>query len=389
MCAQLGLFGVVMGMSRLLLSVLALALFALGLLTVLRSPDWLDWKLALLAGEFGHWLALSAVVLGAAVWAARGEHNVWAGAVSAVLALAAGLLLRPSFEAGRIGRGLPEELAAAFGGNVEPKAAFSVAGFFGAAPASVPAETHEYAPGLKLDFFRAVGARPAAPCVIVIHGGGWDSGDRGQLAGFNHWLAGQGYAVAAINYRLAPKFPWPAQREDTRAALAYLKAHAGALGLDATRLVLFGRSAGGQIAGAVAFGGDDPAIRGVITFYAPHDMFFAYTYAREDDILRSPQLMRQYLGGPPAAAKTNYESASGHQRVRPGSPPTLLVHGTIDTLVWYRHSERLEAQLAAARVPHVHLKLPWATHAFEFNLSGPSSQLATYALTHFLAAVTK
>jgi acetyl esterase/lipase len=139
--------------------------------------------------------------------------------------------------------------------------------------------------------------------------------------------------------------------------------------------VLFGRSAGGQIASAVGYGANDPAIRGVVSFYAPHDMFFAYTYAVEDDLLKSPNLMRQYLGGPPAAAKANYESASGHQKVKAGSPPTLLVHGTIDTLVWYRHSERLTAR--------------WATHAFEFNQAGPGGQLAGYALEHFLAAVTK
>ena len=153
------------------------------------------------------------------------------------------------------------------------------------------------------------------------------------MAGFNHGLARLGYAVAAIDYRLAPNFIWPAQREDTLAALAYLKAHALELGVDATRLVLFGRSAGGQIASAVGYGANDPAIRGVVSFYAPHDMFFAYTYAVEDDLLKSPNLMRQYLGGPPAAAKANYESASGHQKVQVGSPPTLLVHGTADDVI--------------------------------------------------------
>jgi acetyl esterase/lipase len=50
---------------------------------------------------------------------------------------------------------------------------------------------------------------------------------------------------------------------------------------------------------------------------------------------------------------------------------------------------RLEARLASARVPHAYVALPWATHAFEFNLNGPGGQLTTYALEHFLAAVTK
>jgi acetyl esterase/lipase len=71
------------------------------------------------------------------------------------------------------------------------------------------------------------------------------------------------------------------------------------------------------------------------------------------------------------------------------TPPTLLVHGRLDTLVWYRQSERLAARLAAAGVPHYFLSLPWATHAVEYNLNGPSGQLTAYALAWFLAAVTK
>ena len=381
-----------MGMMRGFLFLLAGAFAAMGTLTALRSPDWLNWRLVLLAGEFGHWAALVALGIGGAAWVMRAGRAGWAGGTVTLSLLAAGLLLKPTWEAVQIGRVLPQQLEAAFGGTASGRAAFSVAGLLESAPAAVAVETREFAPGLKLDFYRAAaaaGSGKGAPCVVVIHGGGWDSGDREQLMGFNHGLARLGYAVAAIEYRLAPKFRWPAQREDTLAALAYLKAHAAEWGVDATRLVLFGRSAGGQIASAVGYGANDPAIRGVVSFYAPHDMFFAYTYAVEDDILKSPSLMRQYLGGPPAAAKANYESASGHQMVKTGSPPTLLVHGTIDTLVWYRHSVRLTARLAAARVPYVFVELPWATHAFEFNHAGPGGQLARYALEHFLAAVTK
>jgi acetyl esterase/lipase len=388
----LGPVGVDMGMMRVFLFLLAGAFAAVGTLTAFRSPDWLNWKLALLAGEFGHWAALVALGIGGAAWVMRAGHAGWAGGSVALSLIAAGLLLKPTWEAAQIGRVLPQQLEAAFGGAAPGRAAFSVVGLPESAPATVAVETREFAPGLKLDFYRAAaaaGSGQGAPCVVVIHGGGWDSGDRGQLAGFNHGLAQLGYAVAAIEYRLAPKFRWPAQREDTLAALAFLKKNAAELGVDATRLVLFGRSAGGQIASAVGYGANDPAIRGVVSFYAPHDMFFAYTYAVEDDILKSPNLMRQYLGGPPAAAKANYESASGHQMVKAGSPPTLLVHGTIDTLVWYRHSVRLSARLAAARVPYVYVELPWATHAFEFNHAGPGGQLARYALEHFLAAVTK
>ena len=67
--------------------------------------------------------------------------------------------------------------------------------------------------------------------------------------------------MAAVSYRLAPQSVWPAQREDVLAAIAWLKANALKLGLDPTRLVLLGRSAGGQLAAAVGYGARDPAIR--------------------------------------------------------------------------------------------------------------------------------
>jgi len=197
--------------------------------------------------------------------------------------------------------------------------------------------------------------------------------------------------VAAISYRLAPRHRWPAQREDTHAALAWLKEHAARLGVDARRLVLVGRSAGGQIATAVAYGAADPAIVGVVSFYAPHDMVFAWGVSREDDALNSVNLMRQYLGGPPdsAARRALYASASAQLMVGPRTPPTLLIHGRPDTLVWYRHSERFGQRLRAVGAPHFHLELPWATHGFDFNLDGPGGQLADHAVEGFLRAVTR
>jgi acetyl esterase/lipase len=222
-----------------------------------------------------------------------------------------------------------------------------------------------------------------------VHGGGWDGGTRDELAHFNHWLAHRGYAVAAIAYRLAPQHPWPAQREDIAAALAYLKSNAAALDIDPARLVVMGRSAGGHLAEAAAYAARDPAIRGVIAFYAPADVHFAWAYARDDDLLKSPQLLRRFLGGTPETARAGYDSASPILHVDKNTPPTLLVHGELDTLVWHRQSERLDRRLAEAGVPHAFVSFPWATHAFEFNLNGPGGQLATYSVEWFLAVVTR
>lgn len=388
---------------KVLLPVLAVLLAAISILTVVRAPDWMwAWKLTILSGEFGHWLILMTVVL-AAVNATRpaGEGRTLTLALCAVAFVC---FLRPVYTARRIAEKLPAELTAAFGSKDSGNPVFELGRLYGrgAKPtSSMSTEVFARPDGqeLKLDFYAPLrasverhpdpGPRRGAPCIIVVHGGGWDGGDRTQLAAWNARWAARGYAVAAVSYRLAPHWKWPAQREDVLAAIVWLKAHATELGIDPSRLVLLGRSAGGQIAAAVGYGARDPGIRGVIALYAPHDLPFVWSVSREDDALNSIKLMRQYLGGPPDDERhALYLSASGQSLAQVDSPPTLLIHGELDTLSWVRHSERLSGHLAELNVPHYFLRLPWATHGFDFNPDGPGGQLADYAISRFLAAVT-
>ncbi len=362
--------------------------FALGLLTAFKAPPWIDWRLSILAGEFGYGVALVPMVIFFYEAFFGGTNSVLGTLTLAASALAVGLLLKPAAQAARLGRQLPAQLEAAFGPAHPSRPPFSVSGFFTAGPKTASVETMAYSGDLALDFYRASGRSPA-PCVIVVHSGGWNSGERGELPSFNRWLAGHGYAVAAISYRLAPGAIWPAQRDDIVAAVAYVRAHAGSLGVDPTRIVLFGRSAGGQLVEATAYGVPSLGLRGVIALYGPADLNFAYTYGKEDDVLKSPQLLRQFLGGPPATARANYDSASAILHVAAASPPTLLMHGQLDALVWHKQSERFAQRLTDVGVPHVFVSLPWATHAFEFNVNGPGGQLTTFAAEWFLAAVTK
>jgi acetyl esterase/lipase len=371
---------------------LALALFALGLLTVRPAPPWSPWKLAILAGEFGHWLAPFAALVGVSAWASASPPGAAPTATTALALVAAGLLLKPVFEARRLAAALPRSLGEQFGPRPAPETAFSVSRLYlGHCAAPVAAREYRFGPGLPLDFYPAQGrnGHGPAPCVVVIHGGGWDGGDRRQLPDLNHHLARRGYAVAAISYRLAPSSIWPAQREDTLAALRFLKEHAPELGIDPGRLVLLGRSAGGQIAQTVAYTAGDPAIRGVIAFYAPSDLIFGYQSTHEEDMLRSPSLMRQFLGGTPETARANYESASALFHVHPHCPATLLLHGRNDSIAWHMHSLRLDESLGRAGVPRCYVALPWATHAFDFTLRGPGGQLSTFAVDWFLDRVTR
>lgn len=356
-------------------------------LTWWRAPTLWLWKVAILVGEFGHFLVIVPVLIATIAWKQGGELR---GVIAVVCVVAVAVLLRPMAQAVWIGRTLPAKLEAAFGKVVLSRTAFDWVRLLARGSAKVPVETREVAPGLPMDFYRAVGRATPAPCVVMIHGGGWDNGDRTQLPEVNHHLARRGYAVAAVSYRLAPVTVWPGQADDVAAAITYLKAHAAELGIDPTRLVLMGRSAGGQLATALAYGRPDLAVRGAVSFYGPHDQVFAWGFSREDDILNAVKLLRQYLGGTPETAAEAYRTASGYLIVnKANAVPTLMVHGLQDSMVWHKQSERLQAKLDGLGVPNAFVSLPWATHACDFNPRGPSGQLSWYALEWFLAAVTK
>lgn len=382
-------------MLRWILLVLALFIAAAASLTTVRAPTLGAWKAAVFVGEFGYLVIFLPIVVAVLACVLKSAGPVrWVALALAVAAI--GFLLKPLVQATGIARALPATLTQAFGPVKLDRAPLEYGRLLDAPP--LPAEnvrTFSYARAgatdeLRLDFHEArrPDGRPV-PCVIAIHGGGWDGGERSQLPDLYRWLASRGFAVATIDYRLAPAHIWPAQREDVLAALAWLRAHATELGIDGTRLVLFGRSAGGQIAEAVSYTANDPAIRGVVAFYAPADLNFAWANSHEGDMLDPLRLLRQLLGGTPETARAAFDDASGYRHVTKSSPPTLLVHGALDTLVWHRQSERLATRLAGQGVSQALVSLPWATHAFDFNLDGPGGQLATFALEWFLTAVTK
>jgi acetyl esterase/lipase len=242
---------------------------------------------------------------------------------------------------------------------------------------------------LELDLYQPAAQGSAAPCIIVVHGGSWAGGDSTQLAGLNGYLAARGYVVAALTYRLAPEHPFPAARDDVLAAIAYLQERAPELGIDPRRLVILGRSAGAQLALLVAYTAGNPAIRGAIGFYGPADLAYGHAHPARKSVIDSVGVIERYLGGSPSAVLGTYRAAAPISHVQPGGPPTLLIHGRRDTLVAPIQSQMLAARLAEAGCRHMLLELPWAEHACDANLSGPSGQLSTYAIERFLAAVTE
>lgn len=351
------------------------------------------WKLTIAATEYGHLFFILPLLIAVSA----GTETPIALFATIVSLLATAFLIAPTVCAIIFSRSEVTTLTEAFrtimfNGTTKKPFRISLL-WFGQEIPPVQKEIFSYASfggvDLTLHFFRAHSTSPS-PCIIVLHTGGWDSGSPAEFETMNRYLASQGYAVAAISYRLAPTFPWPAQREDTLAAIGYLKENADRLGIDPSCFVLFGRSAGGQIAEAVACTANDPSIKGCVGFYAPADLIFAYEHLDpEPDILDSRTLLHHYLGGPLGEKYNAYHDASSYHHVSASTPPILLVHGTKDPLTWYRQSERFAKKLSEHSVSNAYIEIPWGTHAFDYNFNGPGGQISRFCLEWFLLSVTQ
>ncbi|MEJ2861753.1 alpha/beta hydrolase [Actinomycetospora flava] len=219
-------------------------------------------------------------------------------------------------------------------------------------------ETHEYAvvPGFRpllLDLHRPAGV---APLVVFLHGGGWRAGTRASFGPlYADWspspfarLAEAGFAVASLDYRLSGEALFPAQLEDVTAGLAWLRSRGEELGVDASRVALWGESAGGHLAALLGLA--DPDVRAVVDWYGPADLTTFVEDAEAGgisavDTAAADSREALLLGAPAAAYPERARRASPVAHVHAGAPPFLVRHGTADRLVPARQSERLASAL--------------------------------------------
>lgn len=237
----------------------------------------------------------------------------------------------------------------------------------------------EYVPGggplRSLDLYLPPPSGQPSPLVVFIHGGGWHSGSKDGCPA--QFLAGQGYVVASINYRLVPDAVFPAQIEDCRAALRFLRAQAAKYSIQPDRVGVWGGSAGGHLASLLGTaatadfstvpatiadkGSPDESIRVqcVIDLYGPAD----FTLSRED---RPKQKAGPALLGPTTSAEellAKKKWASPVTYVQPGNPPFLIQHGDADKTVLLQQSQGFYNALKAAGVDATLMVMPGEVHA--------------------------
>jgi acetyl esterase/lipase len=222
---------------------------------------------------------------------------------------------------------------------------------------------------LKLDLVQPVGDGPF-PFVLWIHGGAYQSGDRQDNMGAMLALAKRGFAGASIEYRLAPKYKWPAQLEDARAALAFLRGKAKEYKVDPNRVGVAGASAGGHLAlmlGLAPREGKPAGIRAVVNIYGPSDLGTLTPTAFGDAILRQVlgkdmnAILVDLLGTSDRQAKIMAE-ASPLTYVAKVNPPVLTLHGSADPICPLTQSKVLHEALKKAGVTEKLLVVEGAGH---------------------------
>jgi acetyl esterase/lipase len=195
-----------------------------------------------------------------------------------------------------------------------------------------------------------------APGVLLVHGGAWRSGDRSQMRAYGVQLALQGFVCVSSSYRLVPTTPWPAQIHDVNAALRYMRANAGELGIDAEQIASVGASAGAHLVllsagtiGRVEFEGDG-GHPGVSTHVAATVGIFPPTVLSPRGVELSGAVPANVLLLD-ADDEDSARMASPVTHVTSEYPPTLLLHGTADRIVPPSASIRMYEVLVSAQVP--------------------------------------
>jgi acetyl esterase/lipase len=200
------------------------------------------------------------------------------------------------------------------------------------------------------------------PLIVYVHGGAWLGGSKANPVPLPY-LA-DGYAVASINYRLSQHALFPAQIEDCKAAVRWLRLNAAQYGLDPNRFAAWGESAGGHLSAMLGTTADakefevgenltaSSRVQAVVDFFGPTDLLQMDAHrlptGQVHDTADSPE--SKLVGGPIQENKDKVAKTNPITYVTQDDPPFLIVHGDADPLVPHHQSELLEAALKKAGV---------------------------------------
>jgi len=255
---------------------------------------------------------------------------------------------------------------------------------------------------LKMDIYFPSAPDVSMPAVLYLHGGAWVFGNKlaaGGVVDFSELLE-RGYVVASIDYRLAPKHPFPAQIEDAKCAVRFLRANADRYGIDTERIAAWGASSGGHLAALLGvtdesawFDGSDThagvssRVQAVIDLSGPTDL------TSPDYLWNASDASVSLFGKKGAADRATLRWASPVTYVTPDDPPFLIIHGEDDGVVPLNQSEALVWKLTDAGVPVRFIRVENAEHGLaptgKPTLVWPSDRAVVTMVGDFLDSVFK
>jgi acetyl esterase/lipase len=274
---------------------------------------------------------------------------------------------------------------------------------FGDDVQSYPDLVYSTPPGfrpLRLDLYKPkepVGALAERPLVIYVHGGGWRSGHTRHAGAFANWpnvlaaLASKGYVVASVEYRLSGEARFPAAIHDVKTAVRWLRSKARDFGVDRTRVVIWGGSAGAHLAALTAtscgvdslaptFLAHEPGqpassagletqsdrVQGLVAWYGVFDLarIPQLSAARGDRNDTEAPPAERFLGCLPSSCAATSALASPVTYVDARDPPALLVHGDRDRVVPVEQSRAFSDALQSKNVSARLLIIPDVDHSF-------------------------
>lgn len=243
---------------------------------------------------------------------------------------------------------------------------------------------------LMLDLYSPEDLTGPVPGIVFIHGGGWRSGKRQDYALYTSRFAKHGYVVATITYRLKEAGYFPNCVEDAKCAVRWMRANAAEINVDPDRIAVIGGSAGGHLSMMVGYSSDVPelegtgghtgvssAVQAVIDIYGPAD----FTMPEN----RDHPLLTNFLQGTYEEIPETFVRASPITYLDASDPPTLIIHGTIDSLVPVEQSDRLAEQLQALGTTYWYDRIDGWPHAMD--VANPVNQRVEQVSIAFLAEV--
>lgn len=219
--------------------------------------------------------------------------------------------------------------------------------------------------------------------IILIHGGGWNSGSKNDFATYIDSFKKRmpGYAIFNLNYRLVDgRNLFPAQEEDVKAAVDFIVSNSKEYHISKNKLVLLGASAGAHLALLQGYKYNTPKVAAIVDFFGPTDLVSMFQKPWHPYV---PFVLQMVTGTTPKQNLSLYQQSSPINYVNTHSAPTLILHGGSDNIVNVSQSKSLKSKLDKAGVKNELVIYPGKSHGwFGPTLSNSFDRIESFLQTN-------